>query len=273
MLDPARKGNHAQHRSSTRFRLRRIHRGGLLPSCRSGGGVPGHPMARHPTRPRRPHDLDQVGDPARAARSGAAFVHRPPHPHTACGPRPPHRPSPSTLTAPSLYITGNDPSNLHGSGGGPMSPREVLVGMIEEYARHMVTSTCGASGSTDAQASNDHGLRYMKMVLPQINLTGQEPPRHHECHIHRHAVRAGGDRAVPIASAARRTASTGHHLRTVGVNATANILPARLGGRRNPCGAGVRTSPECFWRTTSDKTGKINFRKVGPLPFLKRGGQ
>ena len=27
--------------------------------------------------------------------------------------------------------------NQHGSGGGPMSLREVLVGMIEEYARHM----------------------------------------------------------------------------------------------------------------------------------------
>ncbi len=39
--------------------------------------------------------------------------------------------------APSLDITGDDPLNLHGSGGGPMSLREVLVGMIEEYARHM----------------------------------------------------------------------------------------------------------------------------------------
>lgn len=39
--------------------------------------------------------------------------------------------------APSLDITGNDPSNQHGSGGGLMSLREVLVGMIEEYARHM----------------------------------------------------------------------------------------------------------------------------------------
>ena len=35
------------------------------------------------------------------------------------------------------YITGYDPLNQHGSGGGPMSLREVLVGMIEEYARHM----------------------------------------------------------------------------------------------------------------------------------------
>lgn len=39
--------------------------------------------------------------------------------------------------APSLDITGADPLNQHGSGGGDMSLREVLVGMIEEYARHM----------------------------------------------------------------------------------------------------------------------------------------
>jgi len=39
--------------------------------------------------------------------------------------------------APSLDVTGNDPLNQHGSGGGRMSLREVLVGMIEEYARHM----------------------------------------------------------------------------------------------------------------------------------------
>jgi Protein of unknown function (DUF664) len=39
--------------------------------------------------------------------------------------------------APSLDITGNDPLNQHGSGGGSMSLREVLVGMIGEYARHM----------------------------------------------------------------------------------------------------------------------------------------
>jgi hypothetical protein len=39
--------------------------------------------------------------------------------------------------APSLDITGEDPLNQHGSGGGPMSLREVLVGMIGEYARHM----------------------------------------------------------------------------------------------------------------------------------------
>jgi hypothetical protein len=39
--------------------------------------------------------------------------------------------------APSLDITGNDPLNQHGSGGGPMSLREVLVGMIDEYARHL----------------------------------------------------------------------------------------------------------------------------------------
>jgi hypothetical protein len=39
--------------------------------------------------------------------------------------------------APSLDITANDPMNEHGSGGGQMSLREVLVAMIEEYARHM----------------------------------------------------------------------------------------------------------------------------------------
>ena len=39
--------------------------------------------------------------------------------------------------APSLDITGDDALNQHGSGGGAMSLREVLVGMIEEYARHM----------------------------------------------------------------------------------------------------------------------------------------
>jgi Protein of unknown function (DUF664) len=39
--------------------------------------------------------------------------------------------------APSLDITANDLLNQHGSGGGSMSLREVLVGMIEEYARHM----------------------------------------------------------------------------------------------------------------------------------------
>jgi hypothetical protein len=39
--------------------------------------------------------------------------------------------------APSLDVTSDDPLNQHGSGGGPMSLREVLVGMIEEYARHM----------------------------------------------------------------------------------------------------------------------------------------
>ena len=39
--------------------------------------------------------------------------------------------------APTLDITGNDVANQHGSGGGPISLREVLVGMIEEYARHL----------------------------------------------------------------------------------------------------------------------------------------
>jgi Protein of unknown function (DUF664) len=39
--------------------------------------------------------------------------------------------------APTLDITGNDPLNEHGSGGGPMSLREALIGMIFEYARHL----------------------------------------------------------------------------------------------------------------------------------------
>jgi hypothetical protein len=39
--------------------------------------------------------------------------------------------------APSLDITADDPGNLHGSGGRAMSLREVLVGMVEEYARHL----------------------------------------------------------------------------------------------------------------------------------------
>jgi hypothetical protein len=39
--------------------------------------------------------------------------------------------------SPSLDITVDDPLNQHGSGGGAMSLREVLVGTIEEYARHM----------------------------------------------------------------------------------------------------------------------------------------
>jgi hypothetical protein len=39
--------------------------------------------------------------------------------------------------APSLDITADDALNQHGSGGGSMSLREALVGMIEEYARHM----------------------------------------------------------------------------------------------------------------------------------------
>jgi hypothetical protein len=39
--------------------------------------------------------------------------------------------------AASLDMTGDDPLNEHGSGGGSTSLREVLIGMIEEYARHM----------------------------------------------------------------------------------------------------------------------------------------
>ncbi|HEY3722622.1 MAG TPA: DinB family protein [Acidimicrobiia bacterium] len=39
--------------------------------------------------------------------------------------------------APDLGIAGNDPLNQHGSGGGAMSLREALIGLIEEYARHI----------------------------------------------------------------------------------------------------------------------------------------
>ena len=39
--------------------------------------------------------------------------------------------------APSLDVTADDPENRHGSGAGSMSLREVLVGMIEEYSRHL----------------------------------------------------------------------------------------------------------------------------------------
>jgi hypothetical protein len=39
--------------------------------------------------------------------------------------------------APSLDVTAEDPHNQHGSGGGAISLREMLVGMIEEYARHL----------------------------------------------------------------------------------------------------------------------------------------
>jgi hypothetical protein len=39
--------------------------------------------------------------------------------------------------APTLDTTGDDPLNQHGSGGGAMSLREVLVSMIGEYARHV----------------------------------------------------------------------------------------------------------------------------------------
>jgi hypothetical protein len=39
--------------------------------------------------------------------------------------------------APGLDVTADDSANRHGSGGGAISLREVLVGMIEEYARHL----------------------------------------------------------------------------------------------------------------------------------------
>jgi Protein of unknown function (DUF664) len=40
-------------------------------------------------------------------------------------------------SATSLDITSDDPRNQHGSGGGAISLREALVGMIWEYARHL----------------------------------------------------------------------------------------------------------------------------------------
>ena len=39
--------------------------------------------------------------------------------------------------APSLDISADDPLNQHGSGGGAISLRELLVGTIGEYTRHM----------------------------------------------------------------------------------------------------------------------------------------
>lgn len=39
--------------------------------------------------------------------------------------------------APDLDVTADDALNQHGSGGGFMSLREAIVGMIEEYARHL----------------------------------------------------------------------------------------------------------------------------------------
>jgi hypothetical protein len=40
-------------------------------------------------------------------------------------------------TVANLDAAVDDPQNQHGSGGGAMSVREVVVGMIEEYARHL----------------------------------------------------------------------------------------------------------------------------------------
>ncbi|MEV4532535.1 DinB family protein [Asanoa sp. NPDC049518] len=39
--------------------------------------------------------------------------------------------------AASLDATGDDPLNQHGTGGGAMSLREAMVGMVWEYGRHM----------------------------------------------------------------------------------------------------------------------------------------
>jgi len=49
---------------------------------------------------------------------------------------------PVVASATSLDITSDDPRNQHGSGGGAISLREALVGMIWEYARHWATPTC-----------------------------------------------------------------------------------------------------------------------------------
>ncbi|MFB9201445.1 DUF664 domain-containing protein [Nonomuraea spiralis] len=38
---------------------------------------------------------------------------------------------------PSLDDTVDDPDNLHGSGGGRMSMREAVIGMVWEYGRHL----------------------------------------------------------------------------------------------------------------------------------------
>ena len=40
-------------------------------------------------------------------------------------------------SVPDLGATAEDPANRHGSGGGAISVREAVVGMIEEYARHL----------------------------------------------------------------------------------------------------------------------------------------
>ena len=39
--------------------------------------------------------------------------------------------------APSLDLAAADPANQHGSGGGELSLRDLLLGTIEEYARHL----------------------------------------------------------------------------------------------------------------------------------------
>jgi hypothetical protein len=39
--------------------------------------------------------------------------------------------------APDLDLAADDSGNEHGSGGNPVSLREIIVGMIEEYARHL----------------------------------------------------------------------------------------------------------------------------------------
>ena len=62
--------------------------------------------------------------------------------------------------APSLDITGEGSAESAWHGGGPMSLREVLVGMIEEYSRHMGHADLLRERMTGASASDDHGQRH-----------------------------------------------------------------------------------------------------------------
>jgi hypothetical protein len=68
---------------------------------------------------------DAVADPAMVAQAWEAW-----HAEVAIAEK-------FVADAPNLDVTAIDALNQHGSGGGAMSLREALVGMIEEYARHM----------------------------------------------------------------------------------------------------------------------------------------
>jgi hypothetical protein len=91
------------------------------------GMMSGRDVARLYTSPDDPDgdfdgavpDPDVVADAWAAWRAEVAFAER------------------FVADAPSLDVTGDDPLNQHGSGGGAMSLREALLGTIEEYARHM----------------------------------------------------------------------------------------------------------------------------------------